>query len=192
MGVVDRFVSYQTGPAAFPGEPGAVIRRDRQHEFEMVNLRWGWDPSEPGSRLLTHLRSEGRRVGNRRCLIPASQFPVTNRKGGMGRKGRVGMVRDALFYLPAVWRPGNEEGPASYALLTIPANPDIAPFHDRQVAVIPAGEHINWLDHLKAQEELLKPLPKGTFWLEQTAGPPQTLFNFSDDAAESSREVRAQ
>jgi len=40
---------YRTGPAVNVGDPGAVIRR-KGEVIEMVNLIWGFPPSEPGGR----------------------------------------------------------------------------------------------------------------------------------------------
>lgn len=181
--MVDKFVSYATGPAHAAGEPGAVIRHDCEGEIELVNLIWGWPPREKGGRPLTHLRSEGRRFGARRCLIPASQFSVANGEGATRRKWRATLVgRDELFYLAAVWRPAEGDWPASYALITMKANPDIAPYQDRQVAVIRRADRWNWLDHLKPQDDLLSPHPKGTFGIEQIEGP-ASLFDWKADAA---------
>lgn len=179
MPVVDRFVSYKTSPASWPGEPGAVIRRDGEGEVEMVNLAWGLEPQQPGARPFTFLRSEGRRFGARRCLIPSSEFTVSNGQGKDRRKWRVTMPAAEFFYLGGIWRPATGGWPASYAILTIAANPDIEPYQERQGAVIRRADRINWLDHLEPQENLLKPLPKGTFYLEQIEGPKvQPAFHF--------------
>lgn len=181
--MVDRFVSYKTGPAWSAGEPGAVIRRDRHHEIEMVNLIWGFERGEPGERPITLLRSEGRRFGTRRCLIPASEFTVRSGGGRDARKWRVTMIRDDLFYFAGIWRPAANGWPASYAILTIDANPDVMPAYHRQNAVILSKDRVAWLDHLEPQERLLAPLPAGTFSLEQIEGPPsdagrrQPMFN---------------
>jgi len=176
--VVDRFVSYKTSPASFPGEPGAVIRWDAAGEIEMVNLAWGFEPHE-SERPRTFIRSEGKRFGARRCLIPSSEFTVSNGQGRNRRKWRVTLVNDDFFYLAGVWRPAEGTWPASYAILTIPANPDIEPYQDRQGAVIRRDDRVNWLDHLEPQEKLLKPLPSGSFYLEQVEGPKaQPVFHF--------------
>ena len=171
--MVDRFVSYATGPALAPGEPGAVIRTGEDNEVEMVNLRWGLPPPQPGARPLTHLRSEGRSFGRRRCLVPGSQFTIAAGEGKARRKWRVTAAgRDSHFYFAGLWRPAEGDWPSCYAMITIPANPDIAPFHDRQVAVIRREQAAAWLDHFEPEAKLLAPLPKGSFRLEQVEGPP--------------------
>jgi putative SOS response-associated peptidase YedK len=183
--VVDRFVSYATGPAFHAGGPGAVIRRDRDGAIEMVNLIWGLAPREPGGRPLTHVRAERACFARRRCLIPASRFSVASGRGAERRKWQVTLLgREDLFYLAAIWRPACRDWPASYALITTAAGGDVAPRHDRQVAVIRREARWAWLDHLKPQAELLAPHPKGTFALEQMEGP-VGLFGWTDaDPAE--------
>lgn len=171
--MVDRYVSYKTGPALYPGEPGAVIRTGSDREAEMVNLAWGFAPKEPGERPLTYIRSEGRRFGNRRCLIPGSEFSVSNGKGKDRRKWRVTLAgSEDLFYFAGIWRPAEGDWPPSYAMLTIAAGPDVEPYQDRQVAIIRRTDVTAWLDHLEPEASLLAPPPKGTFWLEQIEGPP--------------------
>jgi putative SOS response-associated peptidase YedK len=146
----------------------------------MVNLVWGFEPPEGADKPLTLLRSEGRRFGTRRCLIPASEFSVSNGQGKERRKWRATTVIGDFFYFAGIWRRAHNDWPASYAILTIEANPDIAPYHDRQNAVIRRDDRMSWLDHLHPQEDLLKPLPAHSFHLEQTEGPiaAPTLFDF--------------
>jgi len=173
--VVDLFVSCKTGPALAAGEPGAVIRRDRDGEAEMVNLIWGFEPREPGERPITLLRSEGRRFGSKRCLIPASEFTVRSGTGKELRKWRVTTIRDDMFYFAGIWRPAQNGWPSSYAILTVEANSDIAPVYHRQNAVILTKDRVAWLDHLEPQDALLRPLPSMTFTLEQIEGPPLAI-----------------
>jgi putative SOS response-associated peptidase YedK len=174
--VVDRFVSYKTGPALTAGEPGAVIRRDREGTIELVNLVWGFQPRQPDERPVTLLRSEGRQFDTRRCLIPASEFTVRAGPGKASGKWRVTMVGDDFFYFAGIWRPEQNGWPPSYAILTIEANPDVAPHYHRQNAVIRREDRMNWLDGLKSDTELLRPLPGRSFRLEQVRG--QSAFNF--------------
>ena len=168
--MTDRFVSYKTGPAAAPGEPGAVIRRARD-EIEMVNLVWGFAPKEPGGRPFTVIRSEGRRFPSRRCLVPASEFFFWAGSGRSRVKWRFTLVGGDWFYFAAVWRPASQGWPASYAVLTTEANGDVAPYHDRQMAVIRRADRMAWLDLTRPEEELLRPLPAGSFHAEQVEGP---------------------
>lgn len=167
--MTDRFVSYKTGPAAAPGEPGAVIRRARD-EIEMVNLAWGFAPKEPGGRPFTVMRSEGRRFSSRRCLVPASEFFFSTGSGRSRVRWRFTLVGGDWFYFAAIWRPASRDWPASYAVLTTEANGDVAPCHDRQMAVIRRPDRMSWLDLTRPEDELLKPLPVSSFHVEQVDG----------------------
>jgi putative SOS response-associated peptidase YedK len=161
---------YRTGPAPGAGDHGAVIRRDVEGEVEMVNLRWGFRPKDEGGKPFTVIRAEGRTFPDRRCLIPASEFYL--RKSG--KRYRFTLRGTDLFYFAGIWRPASRDWPQSYAVLTIEANPDVAPYHDRQMAVIPRAEVMAWLDLSRPEAELLRPLPAGSFRAERDetgAGP---------------------
>jgi putative SOS response-associated peptidase YedK len=169
--MIDRFTSYRTGPALRAGEPGAVIRRARGGT-EMVNLIWGFAPKAASGRPFTTVRSEGRSFGGRHCLVPASEFFLSSGPKQAGRKWRFTLVADDFFYLAGLWRPATQAWPAAYALVTHPANPDVAPFHDRQMAVIRRSDRLSWLDSERPEGEVLTPLPAGSFRVEQVDGPP--------------------
>lgn len=162
----ERSVSYATGPALRPGEPGAVIRAARGGGWELVNLAWGLAPREPGGRPITYVRAEGRGFESHRCLIPASEFTVSSGRGAKRRKWRATLaVTNDLFYFAGLWRPAERGWPPSYALITIPAGPDIVPIQERQTAVIRRADRMEWLEHREAGAKLLAPLAKGSFWL---------------------------
>jgi putative SOS response-associated peptidase YedK len=52
-------------------------------------------------------------------------------------------------------------------MLTMPPGPDIAPFHDRQIAVLGRDAWADWLDPRMSAKEILKPLPAGSLAVEQ-------------------------
>jgi putative SOS response-associated peptidase YedK len=47
-------------------------------------------------------------------------------------------------------------------MLTTEPGPDVAPYHNRQVAVLAPADWKAWLDHQIPEQDLLKPLPAGT------------------------------
>jgi putative SOS response-associated peptidase YedK len=73
------------------------------------------------------------------------------------------MVSGEDFYFAGIWRPALPGWPESYAAITIDANLDVAPFHHRMMAVIRKADGRRWLDDMVRGEELLRPLPFGTF-----------------------------
>jgi putative SOS response-associated peptidase YedK len=145
-----------------------VIRRNGG-DLEMVELPWGLQPREPGGRAFTVIRAEGRTFPDHRCLVPASEF----RSRVRGKLYGFSLADGDWFYFAGIWRPATREWPEGYAILTIEANADIAPFHDRQMAVIRREQRMAWLNRTYREEDLLHPLPAGSFKVARLSGEPR-------------------
>ena len=52
-------------------------------------------------------------------------------------------------------------------MLTMPPGPDIAPYHDRQIAILERADWALWLDHTVSAKAILKALPAGSLTVEQ-------------------------
>ena len=52
-------------------------------------------------------------------------------------------------------------------MLTMAPGPDIAPYHDHQIAILDRAQWADWLDPSVPAKAVLKPLPKGTLAVEQ-------------------------
>jgi putative SOS response-associated peptidase YedK len=140
------------------GQRRVVIRRNGA-DIEMVELPWGLQPREPGGRAFTVIRAEGRTFPSHRCLVPASEFRHRSR----GKRYAFSLADGDWFYFAGVWRPATREWPEAFAILTIKANADVAPFHDRQMAVVRREHRMAWLDRTRKEDQLLRPLPAGAF-----------------------------
>ncbi|RWI14903.1 MAG: SOS response-associated peptidase [Mesorhizobium sp.] len=140
-----------------------VIIRRCGGDVEMAELPWGLQPSEIGGRPFTVVRAEGRTFPSHRCLVPASEF----RRRSRGKAYSFSLADGDWFYFAGVWRPATRDWPEAYAILTIEANDDVAPFHDRQMAVLRRDQRMAWLDRTCLEDELLRPLPAGTFVVSQ-------------------------
>ena len=138
--------------------PGSIIRRNGR-DVELVQRRWGLEPVGLEQRPRKVLRSEGQRSDSHRCLIPASDFAF----GHGADRVRFTLRGSDWFYFAGIWRPKTDLWPEAFAALTTEANPDVAPYHDRQMAVIPHEDRLLWLDHVVDEAELLRPLPAGSF-----------------------------
>ena len=145
-------------------DPGAIVRAGEGGRFEMVVRRWSWPG--PNRKPVYNFRSEGREFANGRCLIVADGFyeftapadPKQKRKDRWlfadpagGPIGIAGLLRT----VPDIGE--------AFTMLTVDPGPDVAPYHSRQVAVLPCAAWRAWLDHSAAARELLRPLPPGSF-----------------------------
>ena len=140
-----------------------IIVRYGDEGVEMVELPWGLHPKEPGDRPFTLVRAEGRMFPTHRCLVPASEFRLTHR----GRRLTFSLADGDWFYFAGIWRPASDGWPEAYAVVTIEANGDVAPYHDRQMAVLRRRQRMDWLDLSRREHELLQPLPIGAFRIDR-------------------------
>jgi putative SOS response-associated peptidase YedK len=142
-----------------PLDERRIIIRCVDGGIEMVELPWGLKPREPGGRPFNLVRSEGRTFPSHRCLVPASEFRLVHR----GRHLDFLLADSDWFYFAGIWRPATQDWPEAYAILTIEANPDVAPYQDRQMAVLRRQQRMAWLGLSCPPDELLRPLPRRTF-----------------------------
>ena len=149
-----------------PLDERRVIIRRHEGDVEMVELPWGLRPLDGGPRAVNVVRSEGRRFSDQRCLVPASEF--RHRSGG--KNFRFSLANGDWFYFAGIWRPATDLWPEAYAILTTDANVDIAPYHDRQMVVLTRDQRMDWLDGVVAEQDILRPLPRGTFRIEPLSG----------------------
>ena len=141
-----------------PTDPAPVIL-GRGEGAELKQLRWGF--VQPGRAPVINFRSENRRFPTGRCLVPADGFyEFTGTKypkskwlftpaGGSELFCMAGLVRDDRF-----------------TLLTTEPSPDVAPYHDRQIVILPKDRWADWLGPAEAQPPL-GPLPAGSLTVEK-------------------------
>jgi putative SOS response-associated peptidase YedK len=55
----------------------------------------------------------------------------------------------------------------AFAMLTTEPGPDLAPYHDRQVVLLPPGAGVHWLDLSAAQGLMLQPCPAGSLTVQK-------------------------
>jgi putative SOS response-associated peptidase YedK len=128
---------------------------------ELAAMRWGFTPQRPGAAPVFNFRSEGRDfTKSKRCLIPASAFFEFTGKASPKTKWRFELAGSPVFAVAGLWRE-DDQGQA-FTMLTTSPGPDVAPYHDRQVVVLPPRRWGDWLylDDLIAS--LLAPAPPGT------------------------------
>src|SRR5690349_2960497 len=100
-----------------PGERGPIIRRNGA-ELEMVELHWGLKPGRKQLRSIINIRAEGLGLPGQRCLVPASEFFLSTRRGPHRIAWKFTLTDSAPFYFAGIWRQASDDWPASYAVLT--------------------------------------------------------------------------
>ena len=148
-------------------DPGPIVRATDDGSYQLVVRRWSWPG--PGGKPVYNFRSDGREFSSGRCLIVADGFYEFTAPADPGQKrkdrwlftwgaegsdsatiGIAGLIREV---------PGIGE---AFALLTCPPGPDVAPTHDRQVALLARSDWKAWLDYSAPATELIRTLPGGT------------------------------
>ncbi|OYY70949.1 SOS response-associated peptidase family protein [Sphingomonas sp. 28-63-12] len=142
---------------------------------ELVTRRWSWPlTSGPGAgKPLYNLRSEGRRFGNSaaggRCLIPVDGFyEFTAPEPGQKRKTKWiftpapgGALAGAYLCIAGIWRTHETVGEA-FTMLTTTPGPDVAPYHSRQVVLLPRAHWGHWIAGQLPAADLIAPAPAGS------------------------------
>jgi putative SOS response-associated peptidase YedK len=137
-------------------------------EGDLVQRRWSW----PGQnkRPVYNFRSEGREFTSNRCLIVADGFYEFTDPTEKGKKRKdkwlFTKIGEPFFCIAGIWRETKDVGEA-FTMLTMDPGPDIAPYHDRQIAILERAAWVDWLDPSVPARELLKPLPPRSLKVEQ-------------------------
>lgn len=145
-----------------------IVRAAASGGYEMVTRSWSWPG--PGGKPVYNFRSEGREFSRGRCLILADGFyefttpadPKAKRK----HKWLFTLLGRELFGIAGLWRThaGVDE---AFTMLTTEPGPDIAPYHNRQIIILPSSDFVRWLDPRMTAREVLRPLPAGSLKIEQ-------------------------
>jgi putative SOS response-associated peptidase YedK len=148
------------------GDMGTVIRA-AGNGIELVQMRFGFPPPRPKASPVFNFKSDGRHFkDSKRCLIILSGFFEFTGTKYPKAKHRFSLKGSSLMAIAGLWREGEGDEPPSFTMLTTEPGPDIEPYHDRQVVILRPADWAHWLFLTKTEEELLKPLPKGSLEVE--------------------------
>lgn len=133
-----------------PTDPGYVIT-GRDGGAQLTQLRWGF----PGPRgPVINLRSEGRSFGRGRCLVPADAFFEFTGAKAPKSKWRFTPAEGSFLAVAGLIRDDR------FTMLTCEPGPDIAPYHNRQIVILPRQDWAAWLDTSRPAPAF-GPLPAG-------------------------------
>ncbi len=136
----------------------AVVLRPSPGGVALAQVAWGLAPGRVGARGVINMRSEGRRFGAGRCLVPASHYYEFTGKSSPKTRWRFTRVGEAWFCFAGLLGRG-EGGAEAFSLLTAEAGPDVQPYHTRQPVVLARPAWAGWL---AGEEGLLGPSPAGS------------------------------
>lgn len=149
-------------------DTGAIVRTMERGAGDLVQRRWSWPG--PTGKPVYNFRGEGREFGSNRCLILADGFYEFTKPDDPTKKLKDKWLftkRDEpLFCIAGIWRADPKVG-ESFTMLTLPPGPDIAPYHDRQIAILNRSRWVDWLDPNVSAKEVLHALPPGTLSVEK-------------------------
>jgi putative SOS response-associated peptidase YedK len=138
-------------------ERAPIVKFDRDRGVaELVERRWSWPA--PGGKPVFNMRSDGREFSRDRCLVLADSFfeftaPADPKQK---RKDCWRFQPPGEFAIAGITRQDPQVGEA-FTLLTVPPGPDIAPYHNRQIALLTFPQWRSWLDGSAPSKDLLQP-----------------------------------
>jgi putative SOS response-associated peptidase YedK len=142
------------------------VMRAAGNVIELCPMNFSFPPSGRGGPVF-NFRSEGRHFDqSNRCLIPASAFFEFTGKKYPKAKHRFTLNDAPFMAIAGLWREGQGNQPPTFTMLTTATGPDVALYHDRQVAVLRPQDWASWIDLTVPEAELLKPLPGGSLLVE--------------------------
>jgi putative SOS response-associated peptidase YedK len=146
-------------------DPGPIVRASvtTPGSYELVVRRWSWPGT--GGKPVYNFRSDGREFESGRCLIVADGFYEFTAPSDPKQKRKDRWLfshpEGGLVGIAGLTRTAPDVGEA-FTMLTTEPGEDVAPYHSRQVAVVPPAGWRDWLDYRRPARELLKALPGGT------------------------------
>lgn len=123
-------------PSIRPTDPAYVVT-GRDGGTRLAQIRWGF-PGQRGP--VINFRSDGRSFPKGRCLVPVDAFYEFTGAKAPKSKWRFTPAEDAFLGVAGLIRDDR------FTLLTCPPGPDIAPYHDRQIVILPREHWAAWLD----------------------------------------------
>jgi putative SOS response-associated peptidase YedK len=150
-------------------DPAPIVRAAGDSaQFDLLVRRWSWPGT--GGKPVYNFRSEGREFSSGRCLILADGFYEFTASADPRQKRKDRWLftspKEPMLGIAGLIRDVPELGQA-FTMLTTEPGPDVAPYHNRQVAVLRSADWRGWLDYTVPAGELLGPLPAGSLEMRE-------------------------
>ncbi|HEY2750699.1 SOS response-associated peptidase [Phenylobacterium sp.] len=138
-----------------PTDPAPILLGSPEGA-ELRQLRWGFaSPRGP----VINFRSDGRRFPSGRCLIPADGFYEFTGEKAPKSKWLFTAADTDFFCIAGLVREDR------FTMLTMEPGPDIAPYHNRQIVILPRPQWADWLG--PSSDAVIPALPAGSLKVEQ-------------------------
>lgn len=143
-------------PSVRPTDPAYIVTGQDGRAL-LARMRWGF----PGPRgPVINFRSDGRGFPKGRCLVPVDAFFEFTGAKAPKSKWRFTAADDTVLGFAGLIRDDR------FTLLTCPPGADVAPYHDRQMVILPREHWAAWLDVSRPQPPIA-PAPAGTLKVVQ-------------------------
>ena len=140
-----------------PTDPAPSLVGAAQGGAELKQLRWGF--AQPKGGPVINFRSDGRRFPSGRCLIPADGFYEVTGDKAPKSKWLFTAADGDFFCVAGLVRDDR------FTMLTMEPGPDIAPYHNRQIVILPRTQWAAWLG--PSPDAPIPSLPAGSLKVEQ-------------------------
>jgi putative SOS response-associated peptidase YedK len=147
-----------------PTDPAPILLGDGAGGAALEELRWGFQ--QPGRPPVINFRSEGRRFPNGRCLIPADGFYEFTGTKYPKTKWLFTPTDTSLLFGGELFCIAGLVRDDRFTMLTTDPSPDVAPYHNRQIVILPKDQWADWLGPAK-EPPPLKTLPAGSLKVEK-------------------------
>jgi putative SOS response-associated peptidase YedK len=137
----------------------SIVMRLVEKELKGRSMTWAW--GGPHGKPVFNFVSEKRDFSKTdRVIVPATGFyeytPPDAPNVKLKDRHLFAMKGQDFFWIAGIVRED------CFAMLTTAPGPDLIPYHDRQICLLRPAQGLDWLRLSKPQDELLRPLPKGT------------------------------
>jgi putative SOS response-associated peptidase YedK len=140
-----------------PGQDAPVVGEDRRGR-RMGLLRWGFVPARAAGAARAFVNARGESVArtpsfreafaHRRCLVPADGFYEWREDGGRKVPYWFHPVDGRVLSFAGIWEHWERHGEEprdGFAILTIAANDDVRPVHERMPLIVAPADRAAWL-----------------------------------------------
>ena len=136
-----------------------IVVRAKEGVLVGRSMTWAWKGAR-GNPVFNFV-SEGRDFAKSdRVLIPATGFyeytPPEKPKVKLKDRHLFTLKGEEWFWIAGIVKED------CFAMLTMQPGPDLKPYHDRQICLLPPGSWMDWLYLTREAGELFQPLPAGT------------------------------